>query len=78
MARLNLDHGYIRARLAQLPSLRQAERNAVVKLVSRLSDADDWYPEVLRRELRKLQSAGTISETDRHAVEKAFFPDHAW
>lgn len=78
MARLNLDHEHIRNQLYKLSSLHEAERHAVAELIIHLSDIDDWYPEALRRELRKLQSAGAISEADRHAVEKSFFPEHGW
>ncbi|MBI5654526.1 hypothetical protein HZC53_02665 [Candidatus Uhrbacteria bacterium] len=78
MARLNLDHEHIRNQLFKLASLREDERHAVAELIIHLSDVDDWYPEALRRELHKLQSSGTISEADRHAVEKSFFPEHNW
>ncbi len=78
MTRLNLTHEQVHSRLLKLLTLKPSERDAVAKLAIHLSDADDWYPEALRRELRKLQATGTISETDRHAVEKEFFPEHGW
>lgn len=78
MAHLNLDHEHIRNQLYKLSALHEAQRLAVAELIIHLSDIDDWYPESLRRELHKLQSAGTINEAGRHAVEKSFFPEHAW
>lgn len=78
MSKLNLTHEQIRSRLLKLGSLQQAERDAVAKAVIHLSEIDDWYPDALRRELRKLQSANAISETDRHVIEKEFFPEHGW
>ena len=78
MAYLNLSHEQIRAKLFSIPAAHQAERDAAVGLVIHLSDIDDWYPESLRRELQKLESAGTITQAYRHAVEHGFFPERGW
>lgn len=78
MPSLHKTHDGIRTDLYHLSSLQSAEREAVAEAIIRLSDGDDWYPESLRRRLKELQSQRVISETDRHAVEKHFFPDHQW
>jgi len=78
MARLNMDHEHVRSQLYRIVNLHDIARHAVGDLIIKLSDADDWYPEALRRELLKLQHAGELSEANRHVVEKVFFPEHSW
>lgn len=78
MAHLPFSHEEVRAKLFHLPTLSEKERGGIVETLFALSDRDAWYPDALRRELKRLQSSGGISETDRHAVEKLFFPDHRW
>ncbi len=78
MAHLSLSHDQIHNQLVKLSSLSQSDRDAVFKLITHLSGIEDWYPQALRRELQILQAENVISETDRHAVEHAFFPEHTW
>jgi hypothetical protein len=78
MTRLNLTHEQVRSRLLKFPSIHQDKREAVAQSVIHLSEMDDWYPDALRRELRKLQSKGLLNEAERHLIEKEFFPEHAW
>lgn len=78
MARLNITHDQVRSRMYGMSALREQTRHDVAELIIKLSDADDWYPESLRRGLHALQDHGALTESERHSVEKAFFPDHAW
>jgi hypothetical protein len=80
MARIGMTRDEIRTVLFELPALQGQEsaRHQIADMILRLSEADDWFPDPLRRGLHALQSSGLISEFDRHAVEKAFFPEHQW
>ncbi|HWQ99659.1 MAG TPA: hypothetical protein VN397_02305 [Candidatus Methylomirabilis sp.] len=79
MPHLSMSHDAVRHELNGISSLSsQVERDAVANVVIKLSDGNAWYPDTLRRELKSIQAKGTISEIDRHAVEKKFFPEHAW
>lgn len=78
MAHIQHSHEEVRALLFKIPTLGHVEREKVAEVIFHLSDQDQWFPDALRRELRGLQAQGDVSELDRHAVEKAFFPDHDW
>lgn len=78
MPRLPFSHEEVRAKLFHVPTLNEKERHDVAETMFALSERDAWFPDALRRELKRLQSSGGISETDRHAVERLFFPDHGW
>ena len=78
MAILNLTNEQIRSKLYGLSSLHDNQRAALLASVLRLNAASDWYPESLHRELLAIETNGVLNEFERHLVEKAFFPDHAW
>lgn len=78
MARLNWTHDQVRSKLYSISSLHEDVRHEIAELIIKLSDADDWYPDALRRSLHSLQDLGSLQEVDRHTIEKTFFPDHAW
>lgn len=78
MPHLQLTADQVRSKLFSISSLQEKEREEVAELMMAMSLSDAWFPDALRRKLHDLQDKGAISETDRHAVEKAFFPDHTW
>ena len=80
MSRINLTLEEIRDLLFHLPVLegKETARHQIADMMMHLSGADDWFPEPLHRALINLQTSGVISELQRHAVEKAFFPEHTW
>lgn len=74
MSILNLTHEQIHHKIFSISALEhEAQRSAVEQIVTHLNSADDWYPESFRRELMKLEVAGTITEHERHGVEHVFF-----
>jgi hypothetical protein len=78
MARLNLTHDQIHSKLFGMSALPETTRSSVADAIVHLSDADDWYPESLRRSLRSVEELGSLTEHQRHDLENLFFPGHAW
>lgn len=78
MSILNLTHDDIRKKIYGISALNDAKRKAVTDLIMHLNAESEWYPDPFHREMKALQANGTLTEFDRKAVEKEFFPDHSW
>ena len=75
---IHMTHDQIRAQTFGMHQLAEHERHAASDLIIKMQGKQDWHPDALRRELHKLQSAGKLNETSRHAIEQKFFPGHSW
>jgi len=78
MSILNQTHDEIHKRLYGITSLNDAKRKAVMDEILHLNAADDWFPDAFHRKIRALQQNDIVTEFERKAVEKEFFPDHSW
>lgn len=77
MSLLNQTHEQIHGRLYGISSLGDSQRKEVAHAIHALNQKGDWYPESFHRTMKSLQASGKLTEFERHAIAKEFFPGHS-
>ena len=76
MSILNQTHEQIHGRLFGISSLNDAKRQAVSKAIQSMNAKGDFFPESMHRNMKALEQSGTLTQFERHAIMKEFFPGH--
>lgn len=77
MSILNQTHEQIHGRLYGISSLGDSQRKEIAKAIHDLNQKGDWHPEAMQRTMKQLQAKGHLSDFERHAISKEFFPGHS-
>lgn len=75
MSTLKQTHEELQKRLYQLSILNEKQRKAIFDIIQTLNSQNNWYSNAFHKKLKELDESGILSEFERKAIEKEFFPN---